>query len=522
MNAQAKKEGFFIGRILNVLLSRMAVVGVLLLIQMLFLGMLIWQLSQYFVYIYAGFVFLSMAMVFWVMNKRDNPEVKIPWIIMMMAFPIFGGLFYLMFGTSKIAPKTKHIVEELAEKTKAYVPEMKQTLEELTEREESVASQSQYIYNVTGMGVYKDTTCQYLGLGEELFEAMKKALNEAEHYIFMEYFILEEGEMWGDLLEILERKVKEGVDVRVMYDDVGCLQTLPRGYHKKLEEKGIKCVVFNPFRARLAIELHNRDHRKITVIDGYVGFTGGVNLADEYINAYPKHGHWKDCGLYMKGEAVWGLTLLFLELWNYYRPMEATYEQYMPHVHHPEPFESDGYVQPFGDSPFDEEYVGESVYLNMINQATKYIYINSPYLIVDNEMITAFNLAAKRGVDVRIVTPHIGDKWYVHMMTRSYYQQLIQSGVKIYEYTPGFIHSKTFVADDKVAVIGTINLDYRSLYHHYECGAFLAYNQAVMQLKEDFEKTLEVCTLQTIEDTKKVPLRLRVARGLLRLMAPLM
>lgn len=500
----------------------MVIVGVLVLLQIAILVLLIWQLSQYFVYVYVGFVVLSMIIVFWLISKNDNPTVKIPWIIMIMSFPIFGGLFYLIFGKTRVPQKEREKMVALQQKSRNEVKDPSPVIDQIKARDAQVASQSQYIYNTSGMGIHGNTHCEYLALGEIKFEALKKALRQAEHFIFMEYFIIEEGQMWQPILEILEQKVKEGVDVRVMYDDIGCLQTLPRGYHKRLEAKGIKCVVFNPLKPALVIGLQNRDHRKIAVIDGHTGFTGGINLADEYINAYEKHGHWKDCGIYLKGEAVWNLTLLFLEIWNYHRPTDASYTPYRPHTYHPEPFEGVGYVQPFGDTPLDREYVGESVYLNMINQATKYVYINTPYLIIDNELITALNLAAKRGVDVRIVTPHIGDKAYVHMMTRSYYPPLVQGGVKIYEYTPGFIHAKTFVADDTVAVVGTINMDYRSLYHHYECAAFMAYSPAVIALRDDFLKTLEVCTLQTWEDCIRVPLYKRITRGLLKIVAPMM
>lgn len=509
-------------KILKFLFSRMVAVGALIALQALILILLIWKLSNYFVYVYAFFMILSMVMVLWIVSKKANPSVKIPWVIIIMMFPIFGGLFYVLFGGTRIPKNQRRKMNKIVKNMVEKYPDSADIIKELENIDEHIAMQFNYVNRQSGASVYKNTTGEYLELGEVKFEKMKEELEKAKHFIFMEYFIIQEGVMWNSILEILERKVKEGVDVRVMYDDIGCLQTLPYRYNEILESKGIKCVVFNPFKPSLSVGLHNRDHRKITVIDGYVGFTGGVNLADEYINEYEKHGHWKDCGVMLKGEAVWNLTVLFLGIWNYYRDADENYDRFKPHEHHKDTFESDGYVQPYGDTPLDDEYLSESVYLNMINNATRYLYINTPYFIVDNELVTALTLAAKRGVDVRIVTPHIADKWYVHLITESYYHQLIDGGVKIYEYTPGFIHSKTFVADDELCVIGTINMDYRSLYHHYECGALMYRNKAVVQLKEDFLSTLKVCQLVTKEDCIRVPYIKRIIRGLLKIISPLM
>lgn len=509
-------------KLLNLLFSRMAIVGALILVQAAVLILLIWKLSSHFVYVYAGFMILSMIMVIWIVSKKDNPSVKLPWVIIIMLVPIFGGLFYVLFGNTRIPKRQRERMNDIIHKSKENCPDGTGVLEDLRKEDKHLAMQCQYLYMQSGMPPYKNTTAEYLELGEVKFERMKKELEKAKHFIFMEYFIIEEGKMWDPILDILERKVREGVEVRVMFDDVGCLQTLPYKYNETLESKGIKCVVFNPFRPFLSTGLHNRDHRKITVIDGFVGFTGGVNLADEYINERDKFGHWKDCAVVLKGDAVWNLTLLFLGIWNFYRPTDDNYDLFKPHTYHEEEFESDGYIQPFGDTPMDREYLSESVYMNIINNATGYVYINTPYFIIDNEVATSLAMAGKRGVDVRIVTPHVADKWYVHMMTRSYYDQLIEAGVKIYEYTPGFVHSKTFVADDEIAVVGTINLDYRSLYHNYECGALLCKNKAVMELKEDFLKTLEVCGRVTLEECLSLSLGKRVIRGLLKIISPLM
>ena len=398
-------------------------------------------------------------------------------------------------------------------------------LQQLKEENPRAAHQAHYIQNKAFCPPCRHTFTEYLPSGEQKFERLKEELVKAKRYIFLEYFIIQEGIMWDTVLEILKEKVKQGVDVRVIYDDVGSLTTLPYHYERKLEA-GIACCVFNPFVPVLSARLNNRDHRKILVIDGYIGFTGGINLADEYINAYPKHGHWKDSAILLKGDAVWNLTVMFLSLWEYIRGVDEDYDRYRPL---PEelaavrvPDEQGGYVQPFADSPLDNEAVGESVYLNMINQAMDYVYITTPYLILDNEMITALGTAAKSGVDVRIITPHIADKWFVHAVTRANYEALVEDGVRIYEYTPGFIHAKTFASDDELGVVGTINLDYRSLYLHFECGTWLYRTPSVLAVKEDFLKTLEVCREITYEDCRKVSKLRLFGRAVLRVFAPLM
>ena len=329
--------------------------------------------------------------------------------------------------------------------------------------------------------------------------------------------------MWDSILKILERKVKEGVEVRVLYDGFGCLLTLPDDYFRTLREKGIQCIEFNPLIPVLTMFMNNRDHRKILVVDGHTGFMGGINLADEYINAKVKHGHWKDAAVMLRGDAVWSLATMFLTMWDSISDEELSDpERYRP-LPEELPGSFSGIVQPYADSPLDRDLVGEMVYLNIINRAQRYLYICTPYLIVDNETLTALLLAAKSGVDVRIITPHIGDKWYVHLLTRACYPQLVRGGVKIYEYTPGFIHSKTFVSDDEVATVGTINLDYRSLYLHFECGLWMAHSSCISAVRDDFLETLRVCEQVTLDSPfLKLNGFERLLRAVLRIFAPLM
>lgn len=327
--------------------------------------------------------------------------------------------------------------------------------------------------------------------------------------------------MWNNILEILKQKAAQGVLVRLIYDDMGCFLTLPKDYPAQLRKCGIQCVVFNPFRPLLSAKQNNRDHRKIAVIDGKVAFTGGINLADEYINAIEKHGHWKDAAIMLEGRAAWSFTLIFLQMWELCTHTGESYADYYPWKKQDCPITASGFVQPYADSPMDTEHVGEHVYLQILNNAKEYVYINTPYLIVDDSMLSALCLAAKSGVDVRIVTPHRWDKWLVHMTTRSYYRELIKSGVKIYEYTCGFIHSKTFVSDDRTATVGTTNLDFRSLYLHFECGTLLFDNTAVIEVKEDFLNTLTICQQVSKKDCK-TNIVTRLFQNILRLFAPLM
>jgi cardiolipin synthase len=330
--------------------------------------------------------------------------------------------------------------------------------------------------------------------------------------------------MWQTILNILEKKAAEGVDVRLIYDGFGCLTTLPHKYYEELQKKGIKCQVFNPFRPILNIIQNNRDHRKLCIIDGWVGFTGGINLADEYINQKARFGHWKDTAVMLKGEAVWNMTVMFLHMWAVIGRSEESidYEAYFPHRYHEGEFESDGFVQPFCDTPLDEEVVGEDVYLNIINKAKKYVYICTPYLIIDNEMMTALCLAAKSGVDVRIMTPGIPDKKLVFILTQSYYRQLLEAGVKIYEYQPGFLHAKSFVSDDEIGVVGTINLDYRSLYLHFEDGVWIYRNRVIQDIKDDFIQTMEYCRQIEPEFCLNRNIGLRIMQNIFRAFAPLM
>lgn len=509
---------------MNVLLKRVVQRVILLvssfILQIGVISFFLLKYSESFFDFYLASLTLSIIIVFIIINNKSNPSYKIAWIVPVMIFPIFGGLFYLLYGGNKLSTREKlKMVIQNIEMTNA-LKQGDEIIKKIGDKSIYAKNQSEYILNYAKCPVYNNTETTYFKIGEEKFEALLRELKKAEKFIFLEYFIIQEGKMFNSILEILEEKAKQGVDVRLIYDDVGCIVTLPHNYKNTLEAKGIKCRVFNPIKPFFTRRLNNRDHRKIVVIDGDVGFTGGINLADEYINEYEKHGYWKDAGIMLKGDAVWNLTVMFLSMWDYIDNKEEDYIKFKPSKN--KYYNSKGYVQPFDDSPLINEPIGETVYLNLINKAKDYIYINTPYLIIDNEMATALKIAAKSGVDIKIVTPYIPDKKFVHAVTKSYYESFIKDGIEIYEFTPGFMHAKTFVVDDEYGVVGSINLDFRSLYLHYECGVWLYKTDSIKSMKDDYLETLKRCHKVTMEECKNTSSIRKVLRLIIRMFAPLL
>lgn len=503
-------------KFLHLIFSRLVITGILILIQVLFLIGFLLRISDYFIYAQALFFIFSILMVIYIINRNSNPTFKLPWVILIILFPIFGGILYWMFGKNHIQKRVQKFYRE----TKKLTKEDPEIRKKLKQENSLAASQSHYLYQYAHAPLYGHTETKYYPIGEVFYEDLLDALRSAKKFIFLEYFIIDFGVMWSSILDVLKEKVKEGIEVRVMYDDIGCVALLPKRYYKELESLGIKCVPFNRFIPIVSVIHNNRDHRKIAIIDGNIGFTGGINLADEYINQKEKYGHWKDTALRLRGEGVWNLTVLFLESWNKFRKTDTNCDKYRPTLF----FKNAdvGYVQPYGDTPLDEELVGQNVYLNLIEQAKSYIYINTPYLILDYEMLSALALAAKRGVDVRIVTPHIPDKWYIHIISQSYYETLIRSGIKIYEYQPGFLHAKSFLVDDELGTVGSINLDYRSLIHHYECGVWMYRTEALKAMKQDYLETLEKCIFVDRHFCSQIPWYKRWCKDFLQLFAPLL
>lgn len=506
-------------KLLHTLLGRLFITGVAIALQVIWLFCSLHALGDYSHAVNILLTVLSFFAVIYIINGRSNPAVKLAWIVPILAFPILGGVLFLISGGKGPKRKIARAVAAQHSRCLQALPDPSAILDGMADL--NLKGQSRYLAR-QDFPVYTNTQAQYYPIGEDGYAALLEELEKAEKFIFMEYFIIHPGKMWDSILEILIRKAAQGVDVRVMYDDIGSVSTLPLHYYKKLEAAGIQAVAFNPFIPILSTIMNNRDHRKIAVIDGNTAFTGGVNLSDEYINEIVRFGHWKDNMVKLTGAGVWGMTLLFLEQWDSVRNTEDHLNDYRPTLSVP----SDGYVQPYGDTPLDDEYLGENVYLNLINGAKRYVYIMTPYLIVDNEMKTALCLAAKRGVDVRIITPGVPDKKIVWDLTRSYYPELLAAGVRICEYTPGFLHSKLCVCDDEAAVVGTINLDYRSLYLHFENACLFIHNAVVAQAKADFIDTQAKSTQIHIADPGQMKkyqnLLYSIYYAILHLFAPLL
>ena len=510
--------------LLKLLFNRIFYVALALVVQLAWLLIALFRLMEYSRWVTIGMQIVGVLVVLWIVNKTINPSYKLAWTMLILIFPVFGGSLYLLFGKSRIGTVMEQHYQNLIDETAEYLEGSELTRKRLNEDDRSMRIQSDYIWQYSRYPVHENTTAEYFQVGDDMFPVLVHELEQAKHFIFIEYFIINDGVMWQTILNILEKKAKEGVDVRLIYDGFGCLTTLPYKYDQEMRRRGIKCEVFNRFRPILNIIQNNRDHRKICVIDGWTGFTGGINLADEYINQRKRFGHWKDTAVMLKGEGVWNMTAMFLYMWGIVTRTDTSLDfgNYAPHRWHPDEFPGSGYVQPFCDSPLDDEIVGENVYLNIINRAKNYVYICTPYLIIDNEMMTALCLAAKSGVDVRIMTPGIPDKKMVFLLTQSYYKQLLEAGVKIYEYQPGFLHAKSFVCDDKVGVVGTINLDYRSLYLHFEDGVWMYKNDVVLDIRDDFTETLEYCDPIDLAFCQKRNIVVRAIQNVLRVFAPLL
>ena len=504
-------------KIWQILTKRVTVIALLLAAQFTLLILSLYFISSHYYYYAFLLHAISIVIVLWLVNRKDNPQYKISWILVIFTIPLAGGILYLMFGKSRTSKKMGKKINELLEENRIHLPDNQQYIDELSRANPYAAKQAIYMLGCTHQPVWKHTQTHYLTPGEAKFEALIRELKKAKRFILLEYFIIQEGVMWNTILDILRQKLKEGVEIKLIFDDLGTINTLPTGYDKIMRQLGIEAYVFNQFKPTLNAFMNNRDHRKIAVIDGNVGFTGGINLADEYINEYEKYGYWKDASIMIKGEAVWNLTVMFLEMWQYITGIHPHFEKYRGD----QVFYSDGYVLPYDDNPIDDDLVGEMAYMNVINSANRYLYITTPYLILDHEMITALSLAAHNGVDVRIITPHIPDKKIVFELTRAHYQILLESGVRIFEYTPGFIHAKNFVVDDRFATVGTINLDYRSLYLHFECGVWMSESSAVREVREDFLATQAKCQEISLEDAREFSRHKRLYHAMLRAFASL-
>lgn len=508
-------------KLLKFLTGRLFISILLILFQLaILIGVVVFATGKW----YWSLVFniISGVMAFFVVTRDENPAYKIAWMLVIMFLPVFGGLFYLLFGNKKVGRYAQRKISQVKEKYADRIPILPGpdlvVREALEYYDPLLARQSDYLSRISGFEVWRNTEVEYFSLGEYFFERLLVELRKAKKFIFLEYFIIGEGEMWDAVLAELQQKLREGIEIRIMYDDFGSIKTVPAHFDRQLRSMGFKVAVFNPIQPHLNPKLNYRDHRKICVIDGNVGFTGGLNLADEYINRDIRFGHWKDTAVMLRGDAVWNLSQMFLQLWMFSANEYVDMLKFLPTLQ----CKTDGFVQPFGDSPLDDQNVSENAYIQILNCAKNYVWITTPYLILDNEMVTALRIAAQSGIDVRIITPNYPDKFYVHPVTRSYYKVLLEAGVKIYEYTPGFIHAKMFVCDDIVSIVGTTNMDYRSFYLHFECGVAFYGSSVVHQVREDMARTLEVSREISLKEVYATPLHNRLIRSLLRLFAPLM
>lgn len=509
-------------KIFKLLTSRLLLSITFIIIQLIVILTFLNYLNDNLTFMYFIFQLISGLMLIQLFSDYRSPSVKLPWVVVIIIFPITGIFFYFMIHDNKMRRNYVLHMANITEHIESYKKQEPDIMSSLQSQDPLLASKANYVLQNNDYPVHNNTTYEYFDVGEAMFTKMLDDLNASKHFIFMEYFIIKSGYMWDEISSILIERAQAGVDVRLIYDDIGCLGMIPYDTYKSLEQKGVKVERFNPFVPILSMKHNTRDHRKICVVDGYIAYTGGLNLADEYINHVVHFGHWKDTAMRFVGEGVLQFTTMFLENWTFLRKEDFSISEYLPHTHHSEPFETDGYVQMYGDGPLNNHLVGQTIYMNILNQAKDYVYIYTPYLIVDNELIVSICMAAQRGVDVRIILPHIPDKWYVHTESQSYYPRLLNAGVTIIEYTPGFMHAKCFISDDEIAVIGTSNLDYRSLYHHFECGAIIYKATILEDVKADFIRTMSNSQVFTHSDYKKTALIKRLLGTLIKFFSPLM
>lgn len=506
--------------IIHAIFSRFGLILLMLVVQVFILFSIFQWLRGFMPHIFGGSVIITIVMVIWILNSRVNPTAKITWLIVIMILPVFGVLLFL-YTQSDIGHRVlKAWANKMSMDTKDDIRQDKEVMERLSAENGGAAALAHYMGRSGCHPVYDKTAVTYFPLGENMFSEMLEQLEAAEHFIFLEYFIVSEGLMWGRVLEILARKAAEGVDVRVMYDGTCEFALLPRDYPKRLRALGIKCRIFAPVSPFVSTHYNYRDHRKILVIDGHTAFNGGINLSDEYINQKVKFGHWKDTAVMLKGEAVRSFTLMFLQMWS----VDGTKEDFGSLLSYPAfpVHNARGYVIPYGDRPLDEDQLGERVYMDILNRSLRYVHIMTPYLILDGEMETALKFAAERGVEVALILPGIPDKRIPYALAKTHYASLLESGVKIYEYTPGFVHAKVFVSDLKEAVVGTINLDYRSLYHHFECATYLYGTDCIPAIEADFQSTLEKCRKVTKDTVRQEKWLTKLTGCLMKAAAPLL
>ena len=507
-----QKKGIF-----KLIFSRLFMILVLISIQILIIGSLYIRMNEATPYFKVFFNLLTAVTIIWLFNCEMDSTAKLTWMIIFFISPVPGTILFVLTQTDFGHYAIKKRVESIISETKNIIPQNEEVMADVQLTCSGTDDLCRYVNRTGCFPIYTNTETNFLASGEEKFSAVLEELDKAEKFIFMEYFIIDEGYMWGKILEKLRDKAAQGVEVRVMYDGMCDRSTLTHDYPKRMANLGIKCRGFAPITPFLSTYYNYRDHRKILVIDGKTAFTGGINFADEYINRRERFGHWKDSAVMLKGEAVRSFTLMFLQMWNI-SEKEPEWDKWL------EPVKSTncgGFVMPYADCPLDDYRVGENVYIDILNRATSYVHIMTPYLIIDGELENALKYAAQRGIDVKIILPGIPDKKMAFALAKTHYKELTKAGVKLYEYTPGFVHSKIFVSDDEKAVVGTINLDYRSLYHHFECAAYMYRTSCISEIEADFSATLEKCREVTLETIKKEKIFYKISGQILKFVAPL-
>lgn len=502
----------------RLLFSRMGLIVLLLLGNIALLVALVLRFRNFMPHYVSAVTVLSVVMVLVLLNSRTNASVKVTWLVVIMVLPVFGVLLYLYTQNDVGHRALRDRAHQVTLQTRSQLCQSA-AAERLQMEDTGAAALSRYLWRC-GFPVYDGAAVTYFPSGEEKIEALLEQLEQAKEFIYLEYFIIDKGLVWSSVLEILKRKAAEGVDVRVLYDGTCEFARLPRDYSQQLKKLGIRCKAFAPLTPFLSTHYNYRDHRKIVVIDGHTAFTGGVNLADEYINRIDCFGHWKDTAIMVKGDAVKSFTWMFLQMWNI-EEKHVDFEAYR-RTALSRADDATGYVIPYGDCPLDDDKVGERVYMDILNRTQQYVHIMTPYLILDGEMEAALKFAAERGAEVTLILPGIPDKKVPYALAKTHYASLLDSGVKIYEYVPGFVHAKVFVSDDCEAVIGTINLDYRSLYHHFECAAYLYKTDCIDEIEKDFQATLKQCRRVTQQSIKKEKWTRRLTGFVLKALAPLL
>ncbi|MGN0132990.1 MAG: cardiolipin synthase [Lachnospiraceae bacterium] len=521
-NRAVKVKNKGLNALVSLIFSRIMLTVVILILQIVLLVWIFNLLGTYTKWVLYALNILAAVFVVIIINSDENPAFKLTWMLPLCVVPVFGAVLYLFIQVNPVRVGAKQRLHKRIAETSEYLKQNEDVIQRMWEENIPIADLAYYIQNVNGFPAYDKTQITYFENGEQKLRDLIPELQKAEKFIFLEYFIINPGRVWDEVLAVLEQKAAEGVEIRLMYDGFNSILKLPRKYPETLKKKGIKVRVFAPVVPFLSSHQNYRDHRKILVIDGKVAYNGGINLADEYMNYIERFGYWKDTAVKLTGDAVKSFTAMFLQMWNMMGDDVEDYDRYLCIDSSPKLSGQNGIVIPYNDDPCNGEDVAEEVYLDILSKAKDYVYIMTPYLVPENEIITGLRFAAQRGVDVRIIMPHIPDKKIAFSIAHTYYLQLIDAGVKIYEFTPGFVHAKMFLADDVKAVVGTINLDFRSLYEHYECATFIYGNSVIMDIKEDFRKTFEQCQRFKREDYKKLPVLHRMCGRVFRLFAPLM